>query len=174
LSFYLILTTNKCFLKLDNIRKATKSGINKSFAFLGKELVKDSRQKMKDTERDLSKTYFVRVRGRIIRHNPSKPGFPAAIMTGALSKSVRYNVNGSDSMKFGAGYFNKVDYAGFVELGTKRMVARPYLRPAILENDRNAFTAFEKYIKRVSEVNVGYHINFWTSWVFFRCVLCAV
>lgn len=135
------------YVEIDNLKRANKTGIKQGFTFLGKQFVKDSRQKMKDTERDFSKVYYVRIRGRIVRHNPSKEFFPAAIMTGALSKSVRYKVNGSDSMKFGAGD-DKINYAKYVELGTSKMKERPYLKPAIYENDRDAWTGFAKYIEK--------------------------
>jgi hypothetical protein len=134
------------YLSINSMGRSVKTGIRHGFNLIGKEFVEDSRDKMKNTERDMSRVYYVRVRGRVIRHNPSKPYFPAAIMTGELSKSVRYKVNGSDSMRFGAGYTKRVNYAKYVELGTKQMIERPYLKPAILENDRNAFTSFEKYI----------------------------
>lgn len=142
------LENDTVFAEIEGLSRATKYGIRQAFNFIGKEFVADSRKKMEDTERDFSKVYYVRIRGRIVRHNPSKEYFPAAIMTGALSKSVRYKVNGSDSMRFGAGGDpKKVNYAKWVELGTRKMAPRPYLKPAILENDRNAFTSFEKYIK---------------------------
>lgn len=42
-------------------------------------------------------------------------------------------------------------YAGFVELGTKKMRAKPYLRPAIQKNKRTGMndlsTAFKKVIR---------------------------
>jgi HK97 gp10 family phage protein len=50
----------------------------------------------------------------------------APVRTGALRGSIARRVEGA-RWAVGAG----VDYALFVELGTSRMAARPYLRPAL-------------------------------------------
>lgn len=46
--------------------------------------------------------------------------------TGELQRSIGYDVTG-DTLTLGAG----TDHAAPVELGTRRMSARPYLRPAM-------------------------------------------
>lgn len=55
------------------------------------------------------------------------------IITGNLLRSIRYAVAASDTVK--AAYIGTdVEYAPYVELGTSRSWAYPYLRPAATEH----------------------------------------
>lgn len=133
--------------EIDHMTAHVQRAIRFSFHALGKDLRQESRRLMKETERNFSRTYTVRVRGRDIRHNPSKPGFAPAILTGRLASSVDYRTSGSDTMVFGAGEEGgRVNYAKDLELGSRRVQARPFLKPAIINSDRNAQTHFETFI----------------------------
>lgn len=59
-------------------------------------------------------------------HRPSLPGNPPAIDTGALLFSLNHETS-YPFMEFGA----SVEYAGYLQDGTKKMAARPYLDVAI-------------------------------------------
>lgn len=61
---------------------------------------------------------------------PSIPGFGPAVRTGRLRDSITWRL-GSDSSGPYADIGSAVLYAPYVELGTSRMAARPYLGPAL-------------------------------------------
>lgn len=62
-------------------------------------------------------------------HVSSRPGNPPAIDTGNLVGSIRYDVEGM-GLRIGAG-INKPPYPKYLEKGTSRMAARPWLKPAV-------------------------------------------
>jgi hypothetical protein len=61
---------------------------------------------------------------------PSVPGFGPAVRTGRLRGSITWRL-GTDFQGVYADIGSAVLYAPYVELGTSRMAARPYLRPAL-------------------------------------------
>lgn len=61
----------------------------------------------------------------------SEPGHGPAVRTGRLRASIRWSIPGSDDRGAFVDIGSNVVYAPFVELGTSRMAARPYLRPAL-------------------------------------------
>lgn len=67
-------------------------------------------------------------RGRV--HVASAPGEPFATDTGRLRSSITSDL-GVDEQGLVARVGSDVEYAPFVELGTSRMEARPFLRPAL-------------------------------------------
>jgi HK97 gp10 family phage protein len=66
-------------------------------------------------------------RGRI-RHRASAPGEPPASDTGTLARSIVIDV---DTRAFTATVGSNVKYAPYLELGTSRMRARPFLSRAL-------------------------------------------
>lgn len=58
----------------------------------------------------------------------------AGYLGGSLRNSIRHDVEG-DSVNIRAGgvdgIYRVVDYAGYVELGTSKMAAQPFLTPAV-------------------------------------------
>lgn len=75
-----------------------------------------------------------RIPGRKRRHRASAPGQAPANLTGALRRSVDFNVRGYDQMEFG----DQKMYGKFLETGTKKMAARPHLIKAVRTNRRYA------------------------------------
>lgn len=66
-------------------------------------------------------------------HNPSKPGEVPAIDTGVLRASINHEVFEDASGVVGfVGVESAVKYGLWLELGTRRMKARPFLRPALI------------------------------------------
>jgi HK97 gp10 family phage protein len=66
------------------------------------------------------------------RYQPSAPGEPPRKRTGTLQKSIAHEVERQPGAVL-ARVGTKVDYGRFLEFGTRRMKARPYLRPALTE-----------------------------------------
>lgn len=69
-------------------------------------------------------------------HQASAPGEPPAIDTGNLVNSVFSEKSGPGQAVVGA----SAEYAEYLEFGTSKMAARPFLRPA-LEKVREFFTS---------------------------------
>lgn len=58
------------------------------------------------------------------------PGQKPAVRTGRLRASISWQL-GSDDQGLFAEIGSNVEYAAYVELGTGRMAARPFLRPSL-------------------------------------------
>lgn len=70
------------------------------------------------------------------RGHPSRPGMPPHIQTGTLKRSISYDAPSKCHRRIGStlqaqGGEGTHSYAWYLEHGTKRMAARPYLRPAL-------------------------------------------
>ena len=69
--------------------------------------------------------------GRRVPHQASAPGMPPASDTGRLLTSIHHSVTGVlDTLEARVG--TDVNYALYLELGTRYMAPRPFLRPALL------------------------------------------
>ena len=84
----------------------------------GKVRERDSRGKFKRTK-------------LIYNANPSSPGEPPHVQTGRLRGSVAFEVLTLGSMIGRVG--TNLKYGRWLELGTKKMAARPWLRRSLLE-----------------------------------------
>lgn len=62
--------------------------------------------------------------------NRSAPGQPPAVDTGRLRNSIDYHV-GTDAAGGYVDVGTSVEYASYLETGTSRMAARPFMRPAV-------------------------------------------
>ena len=65
-------------------------------------------------------------------HIASKVGETANNMSGALSKTIRFEIQGK-VLEFGAGN-SKIQYAKYLEMGTSKMDKRPNYTKSILQN----------------------------------------
>ena len=110
----------------------------KIYTEMGKSIVKacaliqrDAQESMRDTQIDPSKTYY----RKSVEHHPSAEGFPPAVDTGTLRRSITYQVN-EDKLEGEVGsVITNPPYGAYLELGTSRMPKpRKWLQPAI---DRN-------------------------------------
>lgn len=69
--------------------------------------------------------------------------------TGLLKRSITQNVSvGSGKAEALVGYRKKAFYGGFVELGTSKMRAQPFLRPALDESHTEIEAAFVDALNR--------------------------
>jgi HK97 gp10 family phage protein len=78
-------------------------------------------------------------RGRVYgrrRHRASAPGDGPAVDTGRLRASIAHEV-GRTGTTLVARVGTDVEYAKFLELGTSKMAARPFLRPALTQTIGN-------------------------------------
>lgn len=138
----------KVFTQIQNAPNATMQGIRRAFYFIGKDLTKTARRSIIDPPKTGRVYKRTTKSGRRRRHRASAPGEPPANMTGTLQKSINFLVKGSDQLEFGA----NAEYAGFLELGTRKMAKREYLIRAIENRQKNTRNFFEKEIeKRVTK-----------------------
>lgn len=71
---------------------------------------------------------------------PSRPGEPPAIQTGTLRRSMTTELDvDHDGVVGRVGPGKEGFYARYLEFGTRKMKARPHLRPAIDRNRRRIF-----------------------------------
>lgn len=113
-----------------------------------------------------SKARFSRKAGGGAYHRPSAPGFPPNIDTGVLKSSISTEIIvkgesvegwvGSNRIKMRTGLARQgisaaksdVEYGYYLEVGTRKMQKRPWLRPALLKSRRLIrqifYTAFAK------------------------------
>lgn len=68
-------------------------------------------------------------------HTPSRPGEPPHVDTGRLRSSITHEVEETLTGIVGRVGTNVV-YGRFLELGTSKMKARPFLRPALRRTTR--------------------------------------
>lgn len=62
------------------------------------------------------------------QRGPSTPGTPPGVQTGTLRSSVTTEVNAAELT---ARVGTNLEYAPYLELGTRKMEARPFLQPAL-------------------------------------------
>jgi len=152
----------KVEMRIDNLNQATAKGIRHAFYDIGKDLIATAKKNILKRPR-AGRTYIVRTgTGRTIKHTASKPGESPASMTGALWRSLDFEVRGADSMEFGyresfsanprtgkaPSGRGGVIYGKYLEDGTRRMAARPGLLIAINGNRGNMHERFVTGLKR--------------------------
>jgi HK97 gp10 family phage protein len=111
------------------IDKELKRELNK----LGLEMLSFIRKSMKDSPPDTSKVYK-RTKKKLI-HNPSFPGNFPRPDSGNLIKNITYHTT---YRGLTVGDHDKTPYAVFLESGTRKMEARPFIVPT-----------WEKYIPTI-------------------------
>ncbi len=126
---------NKKFIRsATRIKFNTDFGIQKALFNAGKDLRDTFNQQILDKSTKTGRIYIIHDRlGRKRRHQASASGESPANLSGNYRRSIGFNVNGSNELRFG----NSAKYAGFLELGTSRMLKRPGLGNAVDANERN-------------------------------------
>lgn len=140
-------TNEKVILNIKNISKATAKGIRSAMFEIGKDLRRTAKKSILAKPKH-GRVYNLRKNGRLVRHRASAPGEAPAEFTGSLRRAIDFDVIGSDKVVFGVkksfNAANKspkgITYGKFLEFGTKKMKARPFLLPAIKDNYRNIET----------------------------------
>lgn len=72
-------------------------------------------------------------------------------LTGNLSRSLHAEATGDKEVTVGT----DVEYAGYVEMGTSRMQGRPYLRPALAENQKEVVSRVQASYKKLLQSQAG-------------------
>jgi HK97 gp10 family phage protein len=99
-----------------------------SFKALGLRLASDKTLKLGQRVESIQRTLLRNVAQQIV--GEAVPLAP--VRTGFLQSSIDIHGEGTGYVEVGA----SAEYAGFVEFGTSRMVARPFLRPVVEEKSR--------------------------------------
>jgi len=130
---------NKVFkVQVNNLTGNFRTGIRQGFWETGKELVKTASSEIK--RKKTGKVY--KYKGRRIRAGAA--GDYPANRSGANRRSLDFQVHGADELEFGAG----VDYSPFLERGTSKMKARPFLKPSITKNINKLRSNLRNNIRR--------------------------
>lgn len=149
----------KVFLSLQNTDKLTKQGITQAFHLIGQSLIKTAKKGILDKKKKTGKVYRVARNSRVRKHQASATGEYPASITGSLWRSLGYEgANSGNRLEFGAGGRSGklgkngklVDYAKYLEKGTKNMGSRPFLQKSFQANFRN----IEKYIDQQVKIEI--------------------
>ena len=87
--------------------------------------------------------------GEVTRYNPNRTirisaeGSPPASDTGFLASNIHLVMDGD---QLGASVESRADYSKFLEFGTIKMRARPFMQPALMKNKREIQAMFKKGI----------------------------
>lgn len=133
------------FAHLGRLDQHFKSGIHEAYIVIGEYLKRTNKKDFVAPKH--GRFYRLRVRGKMIRHRASAPGEPPARITGALSKTLKIKTSGFTQMDYSAGG-GRVNYAGYLEEGTRKMEPRPYLSKAIRDNEGISILTFYRQIGR--------------------------
>jgi HK97 gp10 family phage protein len=95
----------------------------------------EAKREMTEAEINGERTYY-RGKHHRIAHNPSVPGSAPAVDLGTLRQSVTHDVTQDGSQVTGRVGSTIVNppYGAYLEYGTSRMAARPWLGPAYQKN----------------------------------------
>lgn len=91
-----------------------------------------AQESMTNTKINTGVSYYTH--NKRIPHHPSFPDNPPAVDTGTLRRSVTTQVDESTlTGKVGS----NIEYAPELEFGSSRIAPRPWLRPALEQNEKN-------------------------------------
>jgi HK97 gp10 family phage protein len=138
---------SQSFIVMKNIDANMARAIRQGFYFAGKDMVRYCREKIVEKNKTgrlymLSKERTNKGIKKIarVKHRASAAGEFPANFTGNLQRSIDFGVQGWDQMDFGArNEDNKhgINYAKYLEKGTPKMAARPFLKPTIEARQKN-------------------------------------
>jgi len=133
------------YFKVKMLNHDVQRGIRQAYFRLGKQLVKYTSKKMLEKPKH-GRIYYITRGKRTVKHVASAPNEYPAQMTAktGLRSTLDFKVHGYQKLEFGA----SKPYARYLELGTKKMQKRKFLRQAIQDNIGNAQSYFTQEIKR--------------------------
>ncbi len=142
----IVISTGDTTIKVsaEKLAANTRFGVEKALWRSGKDVRKEfSRQVLAKDK--TGRLYIRRTSGGAKRrHIASAPGETPANRTGTYRKGFDFSVDRSDQLTIG----NTVDYALWLEVGTKRMRARPGLANAIKASERDIIRNLTGEIER--------------------------
>lgn len=146
LSIKLDTASREAIKSAENIGIRTRFGIEKALWRSGKDVQGEFNRQVLAKDKT-GRIYIRRIKGGARRrHQASAPGQSPANRTGNYRKSFDFEVRGEHELVVGA----TAPYAGFLELGTSRMAARPGIGNAVNASEgaiiRNLTTGIEAEI----------------------------
>lgn len=136
---------DKIFKHLSALDQHYRSGIHQAYIVIGKYLERTNRDDFRAKKN--GRLYRIRINGRIINHRASAPGEPPARLTGNLEKTIKTKTSGFTQMEYSAGG-GRVNYAHYLEEGTRKMEPRPFMSKAIRDNEGKSVITFYRQIGR--------------------------
>lgn len=135
--------------KLKATPKAVQRALQKEVTRMGIDIRNNAIRSMRKTPKTGRKYRSTKQRG--IYHTASSPGYPPAVDTGDLIRSIVMDVRGSQITDFevevGSNITNpKNRYPRWLEEGTKFMDARPWLEPAVEVAKRKFYTTVRRNV----------------------------
>lgn len=124
--------------------RRVKVAIRRAWFDVGDDLVNHVRADMRRPKTGL----LYPTEGRRRQTRASAAGEAPAVRTGKLFRSVNYQVRGWRMMSFGAGNRTDIQYATYLEDGTRNMKPRPFMQPAVDATRRNVVRRMESSIQR--------------------------
>ena len=117
---------------MTTVVKIVRNDVGKIAAGLGNRARAAARKAALDTKREIADRMSDAKSGRIYKrgqkiHQASAPGEAPAIDTGLLANSIQV----TDYGRLGAMVYTNTEYAEVLELGGRRILPRPYMRPAV-------------------------------------------
>ena len=114
---------------------------------IGSETTKEQRRLITSGKKT-GRVYNVNINGRRIRHQASAPGQPPANLSGNLQRNAYYKVKGWNQVIIGNDAVSKKNapYPVFLEYGTSRMAARPFVNKAIHNKEIQNIRSLEFHI----------------------------
>ena len=120
---------------LERTAPLLRNEIAKSLELCSQKVRSDIQSSMAHTERNMEVSYFTNNKTKA--HHPSMPGNPPAPDTGNLRNSIRYEITAGTTESYAIIGTTQKDppYGEYLEYGTKKMKPRPWLRPAMKNNE---------------------------------------
>jgi HK97 gp10 family phage protein len=134
--------TKQLKVKVKRLDGDFRRGIRLGFWETGKDFVKIASEQIK---RKKTGTPYKRILGKrkVVIRAGAAGDYPANI-TGANRRSLDFKVQGGDELEFGAGK----KYSPFLERGTSKMAARPFLQPTVKKNINKLRNSLRREIGR--------------------------
>lgn len=139
MSITLSQKSQRVIVRIDRLGKTLPRNLRKGLYFVGKKLRQTASDNIKKRGR---RGRVYKFKGR--RHVASVPNESWANRSGEARRGLIYKVRGSQQLLFG----NTVEYAKFLEFGTKNMAPRPAHLISIRKNNRNIVSIIGEEIKK--------------------------
>ena len=136
---------------LEDKKKALIPALEKTTGLCCKKIASDIQESMAKTSRNMERSYYTN--NKNIAHHPSLPGNPPAPDTGNLRNSIRWEVSSEKEIVTGrVGSTQKEPpYGAYLEFGTSVIAPRPWLRPAMRNNENFIKKNVSSTVKKVLE-----------------------
>jgi HK97 gp10 family phage protein len=136
---------------LEDKKKALIPALEKTTGLCCKKIASDIQESMAKTSRNMERSYYTH--NKKIPHHPSLPGNPPAPDTGNLRNSIRWEVSSEKEIVTGrVGSTQKEPpYGVYLEFGTSVIAPRPWLRPAMRNNENFIKKNVSSTVKKILE-----------------------